>query len=548
MRSPLFLAIIISCGVATTSATSLRAAESAARIGVADSMATITPGPAPSSGVPEAAAIAWQKPLRVELARNEFESGQIVVEAPVDRPLRNVQVEVGPLVRRGWSRKTWPAHDISLWQVGLVEAINLWEPHQSLGWLPDPLLPLNRPLEVPAGQRRSILVHFFAASKLSAGVYRGEVFVSAADMPKRRVPVEVTVWDFSLPVEQHFTLSIPIWGGQMDAMYPGSQTPERRRAYLDMLYDHRVAPFPLAEEEIPHAIERGMRDFCLVCFGKDGVEPEKAKSVGEIAARWHDRGWDKTARTYVLLGDEAPRDGYPFQREQGRLMGKLAPGVARRFTVSPEMIQDIAWIDQQMHGLADTVILAALPSVTDRLSRDVRTAGLGLWWYYVAQHYYIPSDNAEARLVFWRHWKYQVPGQLHWGMTYWGDENVAGRGGVKWPDIPWDTKACRSGDGYLVYPAPGGAAFWPSVRLEQLRDGIEDYEYFHLLKTLTARLPENVQTAQAQSTANRQLLDLGEALIQSYAQYDKRPETYRAYRQRLAQAIIATQKLIKNNP
>lgn len=154
----------------------------------------------------------------------------------------------------------------------------------------------------------------------------------------------------------------------------------------------------------------------------------------------------------------------------------------------------------------------------------------------------------EARLVLWRHWKYQVSGQLHWGMTYWGQENIAGRDGVNWPDIPWDTKPCRSGDGYLVYPAPGGAAFWPSVRLEQLRDGIEDHEYFELLKTLTARLPKNAQTARAQSRANLQILNLGENCIQSYAQYDKRPATYRAYRQRLAQAIIGTQQRIESKP
>jgi hypothetical protein len=314
-----------------------------------------------------------------------------------------------------------------------------------------------------------------------------------------------------------------------------------------MLYDHRVAPFPLTDEEIPHAIERGVRDFCLVCFGIDGIEPEKAKRVGEQAARWHKNGWDKLANSYVLLGDEAPRASYHYLREQGRLVHEAAPAVTRRFTVTPEVISDVSWIGKQMHSLADTVILAALPGITDRLSRDVRAAGFGLWWYYVAQHYYIPTDKAEGRLVFWRHWKYEVPGQLHWGMTYWGDENVAGRDGKKWPEVPWETKPCRSGDGYLVYPAPGGTAFWPSVRLEQLRDGIEDYETLCLLKRLTDRLDSNAQpSAAARIKINRQLLNLDNSLVKSYTEYDKRPESYRRYRQRVAEAIVATQETVKD--
>jgi hypothetical protein len=212
------------------------------------------------------------------------------------------------------------------------------------------------------------------------------------------------------------------------------------------------------------------------------------------------------------------------------------------------MIPDVGWSCRQMRGLADTLILAASPSATDRLSRDVRAAGLGLWWYYVAQHYYIPTDNAEARLVLWRHWKYHVPAQLHWGMTYWGDANIAGRDGKKWPEIPWDTKDCRSGDGYLVYPAPGGSAFWPSVRLEQLRDGIEDYELFCRLKELTNRLEQKAPADfSARVAENRRLLAIEDSLVKSYTEYDRLARSYRAYRQRLAKAVVATQAMTERN-
>jgi len=185
---------------------------------------------------------------------------------------------------------------------------------------------------------------------------------------------------------------------------------------------------------------------------------------------------------------------------------------------------------------------------TDSLSRQVQAAGFQLWWYYVASHYYIPHSSLEARQVFWRHWKYQVPSQLHWGMSYWGDSNIAGRDGRKWPQIPWDSKQSRSGDGYLVYPAPGGTAFYPSQRLEMLRDGIEDYEYFYRLQEVTDRLEQTPDASTARIRENRQRLAIDDKLVKSYNEYDTHPEKYRAYRKLLAEAIVASEKMLSNGP
>lgn len=547
------------------------------RLGVADSMtatrAVVGTAPAGDRAAPEV--IGWGQPIRVELARREFEPVQLVIEASPQAPLEDLAVTVGPLRRvetglspgravrrwlgalplnrrRGRALDVWPAGHIALWHVATVEVYNLWEPHQSLGWFPDPLMPVDGPFAVPAGGRRVVWVCFHAPPDLGSGIYRGRLTVTAGGRAVGQVEVEVTVWDFALPIEQNFALVIPIWGGHLEAMYPGSQTPERRQAYLDMLYDHRVAPIALDlddDREVEHAIARGVRDFNLACFPRDSVARETAVRVGGIAARWREKGWDRQTRPYVLLGDEAPREDYAHLREQGRLIAEVAPGVARRWTVHDQMFGQVPWIAEQMRGLADTAIPAAAPCYpVENLTRAFREAGFGVWWYHVAAHFYIPSGDtiAEARLSLWRHWKYHVPGQLHWGMTYWGDTNIRGQDGRTWPDIPWDTRDSRAGDGYLVYPAPGGTACWPSIRLEQLRDGIEDYEYFHLLEELTRRLEETApaQRTEGRRAENRRLLAMEEGPIASYTEYPVRPEVYRACRARLARAIIAARRLL----
>ena len=58
-----------------------------------------------------------------------------------------------------------------------------------------------------------------------------------------------------------------------------------------------------------------------------------------------------------------------------------------------------------------------------------------------------------------------------------------------WPDFPWighsfrvnDGQRFVTGDGQLVYPGKN-MELYPSLRLVNIRDGIEDYECFYQLK------------------------------------------------------------------
>jgi hypothetical protein len=66
-----------------------------------------------------------------------------------------------------------------------------------------------------------------------------------------------------------------------------------------------------------------------------------------------------------------------------------------------------------------------------------------------------------------------------------------------------------NGDGFLLYPGPlaGHAGPVSSVRLEQAREGVEDYEYLYLLKALIAKAKaagkDTAQADQAMAQANR---------------------------------------------
>jgi hypothetical protein len=101
-------------------------------------------------------------------------------------------------------------------------------------------------------------------------------------------------------------------------------------------------------------------------------------------------------------------------------------------------------------------------------------------------------------------------------------------GEERWPDVPWDQEKAATyrefkvnGDGFLIYPGRDWTP-WPSVRLENVRDGIEDYEYLWLLRE---RRPDSP------------LLTVGEDISRDFTHFCKDPTVLEKRRLAMAWAI-----------
>ena len=293
----------------------------------------------------------------------------------------------------------------------------------------------------------------------------------------------------------------------------------------------------------------------MLTLPKDHVPRNLAKRAARIRDRWRERGWFDRGVPYVLLGDEPNVAQWQNILEQGRILHRIEPRLVRMNTVSLDALfagpdrprnptEGYIRTFDTLGKAVDWFILATGCYPVGKGTELARARGCNVWWYSVADIVYIPTPGAHVRIHFWKQWKYRVPGWLHWGMTYWGETNIRGTNGRKWPDAPWDTRASRSGDGYLVYPAPGSGRFWPSLRLETIRDGIEDYEYFVLLDSLTERL-KRIQSEEAAGRAadNARLLATGNGLVRSYREAVEDGAALLDARRRLARAIEATRKL-----
>jgi hypothetical protein len=138
----------------------------------------------------------------------------------------------------------------------------------------------------------------------------------------------------------------------------------------------------------------------------------------------------------------------------------------------------------------------------------------------------------EARAFFWVAWRFQYAGWLHWELNVWRN-NMAGS--KRWPEVPWDPArgGIRNGEVGRIYPGPEVTPL-PSVRLENMRDGIEDYDYFWTLNEICRKLPDG----DPRKAAALQLMEESiRSLCSSRGRFERDPERIMGIHEQLGRAI-----------
>jgi len=182
--------------------------------------------------------------------------------------------------------------------------------------------------------------------------------------------------------------------------------------------------------------------------------------------------------------------------------------------------------------------------------------GKTLWGYVCGATSCIDYHAIDHRVWNWISWKYDLKGALYWAMLSLWEKPPKHRNNPamfttnpaeRWPNRDvWDPATLRfgvPGDGQLLYPAPDGRP-WSSIRLETIRDGVEDYEYFRLLRdsldALEARGPQHARLIRR----GRELLTLDETFIRNSADYSRDWRRYLTRRRNLGDLLEQTTRLL----
>lgn len=503
----------------------------------------------------------------LSLARNETEAVQVIVEAP----WRDVTIkDIALSDLKGPNGAVIPPSTLSWRRVDFVETTIVPPyPVDRVGWYPDPLMPPGK-FTVRKLSRTPIWVSVKMPKDAPAGTYRGTITVVPGGMKASVVPLTVRVWDFTLPDETHLRTLTWLGTGLLRQIYGNKWSPEGNRRheetlkrYYDLLLEHRLGPggsvaahvrkkkgqydFTDIDQRLEYLIGKGMNAFIMGTapnlrrHNKKEYTPEFiAHFTGMLKAygdHLREKGWIDKA--YVYTYDEAPTSAWPEVKKIARAIRAAAPGLRILQCLNqPEGVKALeGFVD-----VFDVYIAQYHKTGVAELQRRGTEVWLAVCCYPMDHpNLFIEYPLLDARLIPMFCWKYRATGFEYWSPNSWGRNwRVKSE---KWPKRPWDpnTFGRYNGDGYLIYPGPNGIPY-PSIRLEVLRDGFEDYEYMWLLNHLVEKVAAAGKGGAVVEEA-KALLDMDE-LIADDGAFAAAEEKYFAFRRRAAKAIVALNRLV----
>ena len=507
--------------------------------------------------------------VELAAARNEYESMQLVVEAPW-QAVTIKQVQISDL--KGPGGAVIPASAAKWERVEYIET-TVQPPYfaeRGLGSYPDPLLPAGE-FTVGKLSRVPLWITLKTPRDCPPGQYAGSITIIPDALKPTPIPITLTVWDFALTDQTHLRTLTWLGGGVIRAWYGLDWSPasERKQAeavknYEDCLLEHRLGPggevaahvqpdkdgkfdFRAVDATLQRLIDKGMNAFIMGTAPnlrrdkKTEYTPQFIQQFTTMLKAYGDhlreQGWLDMA--YVYTYDEAPKSAWPEVKKIDQAIHAAAPQARILQCLNePEGVRDLT-------GFADVfdVYVAQYHKAGVAASQQ---KGAEVWLAiccYPMDHpnFFIEYPLLDLRVTPWICWKYKANGFEYWSPNAWGANWQ--KKGDKWPKVPWVANGFGkyNGDGYLLYP---GADLKPysSIRLEALRDGLEDYEYLWTLNSLLQQAGQRKLTGPAVDDAHR-LLSL-DGLVKETGSYSPQIEQYVTHRRKLAEAIVALKKLM----
>ena len=509
---------------------------------------------------------------RVELhaARDETESFQLVV-IPGGEALEGVAVEATSLIGPGGKL------DLRWNRVGYVKTAPPSYAVEYVGWWPDPLLPPG-PFNLAADARQPLWFRVDVSPNAAPGRYAGQVTIRHGDQATS-IPVVVHVRSFRLPRPGKLATPFGLYafalarGYDAKAPYQKIMPAEVYRRWCRFLAEYRLTPKNVAREYITAKQGDGAwqvdlsgldqtvaslapeyyapYSFCLDrlpsanTLWKNGPTPDIAPWVAKttaIATEWKDRGLPP--EVYIYGPDEPRKSDYPFLRDLYTRLRKAVPAFPIMQTIGDPDPQELV-------GLVD-IWCPLTPRVETDFYRDRFAAGDTLWTYVCCSpkpphaNFFIDEPAIDHRVLFWQARKLGATGLLYWCVCWWPGLPTPASGRPAFPDVPiemadagtYQSFKCN-GDGLLVYPGPDWTPY-SSLRLEIIRDGVEDYEYLALLADLVekakaqpgVRWPDADLLAEAES-----LTQVPDSISRTMTDYTKDPIDVFNRRRRVAEMI-----------
>lgn len=421
------------------------------------------------------------------------------------------------------------------------------------GW-PDPLSPVGGS-DVKENVTTSFLLRFSSDKDEKSGdhVFTFGLKDSTGEILAKYY-ITVHVWDFAYPETPSMATALGFYD-RCYALYKGwiklpfdpipeenkKELEEARVAYYDYMLKNKISAYELPYDILDPRADAYMSDPRVTAF----VVPNRVSD--EKLVQYYNKlksnpEWLKKAHIYAVdeptsnaMLDEIAGHNERFKRLCPEVKHMSAFFCNTRYDEEQDQIDVMAksldaicfkvccFSDKWSYGLP---MAGKHSSVLDRV-KAISEKGKKIWSYVCWEperpyaNLLVNEDGINHRILFWQQYLCGSKGFLYWCVNHWDCA-----GGDPWHDmatVKWLKPDCY-GDGSLFYPGDAVGFDGPcaSLRLEAIRDGIEDYE---LLKFASELFGEEWVKNKAQS------------VTQSITEYTSDNELFSKIRTEIGNAI-----------
>lgn len=466
--------------------------------------------------------------LRMYGLRNDAEPIQLMITPDVD--IANYDLKMHDLTSENGN--VFDADNFELFAVWYIEITESYNSAAGYGFWPDALVPFAnfkkaRCNSIASGNNQSIWVQANIPSDQAAGFYTGTAELNL-DGVKYDIPIELTVYNGEIPVENHMPSAYAIWYDQIE-IGEGYYSEELAMAYFDFLVEHRTMPLepsPLIRSNLESYVDWIVENLAenpaissySLHYSTEHYELGtllNRQSVMNLLTLMAEKNIelreagnediDLFKKAYYYLGrviDEPTGSSIQRVRDCDLIISECKIEIANTYfkdkypdlyescmslrhvvttAYNPELLGSDTeggvqtWCPQYQFWNTESQReeYYARRETTDRLY------GEDAWWYGCNNPkvpfptFHLDDDLISSRVLFWMQHDYHIGGDLYWAINCIVNNNIGG--GDPWY-IPRVVQSVQ--EGRLTYPGTKFKVFGPisTLRMESILQGREDYE------------------------------------------------------------------------
>lgn len=437
----------------------------------------------------------------IRMAKNEIEFTQFFLVSEKKR--EDLTVELGDFISR--KGETLPGEVLVEYYFAMEDAAT----GESVRYA-DAIIPTEAyPFKMVKDESQGFVIKVKTTVDTPAGFYRARLNVKKGEEIVKCADVYLEVWDFALSDETECATAFGLsryniyvthkqYESDNDVLY---------RAYYDFLLENRISAYYLPYSVLDDKADEYMSNPRVTSFMIDGRNhPNGDMSDDDLVAAYNklskNESWMKKGYFYYV-DEPTSSDGVAEVAASANRLAEVFPEY--RLTV-PYFTNDLGNADltDALYGAGVnlwtpmssfwTPLDCTVPGANVKLNEtsvsrfgtaEERFAnyvkdGDELWWYvcifpqYPYANFFATYQGALTRVLFWQQYMYNVDGLLYWSVNEWAS-------GGEWRKID---AGFPYGDGRLLYCGQRYGIRGPisSIRLEMVRDGIEDFQYLKMAK------------------------------------------------------------------